>query len=284
MTAFRSPASAPCVSRALDARRYAPERLGAAGLRNVGDAGEMNGVRVFVTVMSPGSRTTPLTSEARSQFASYAAAIVRGAPSIRNVIVGNEPNLNRFWLPSSTSTARAPRPATTSRSSRRPTTRLRRCPPTSRSTAAPSPLVEATARTGSGHALADALHPGARPRVPCERPHAPGDGRLRPARVRGQFEPVARGRAPEHDDDRRRRLPEARRTARRGVRRNGAAGLTLPIVYGEFGVESQIPASKAALYSGDEPTTTKPVDETTQATYYGRHSRSRSASRPSPTC
>ena len=45
-------------------------------------------------------------------------------------------------------------------------------------------------------------------------------------------------------------------------------GSTLPIVYGEFGVESQIPASKSALYTGDEPTTTKPVDEATQATYY----------------
>ena len=33
------------------------------------------------------------------QFASYVAAIVRDVPEIRDVIVGNEPNLNRFWLP-----------------------------------------------------------------------------------------------------------------------------------------------------------------------------------------
>jgi hypothetical protein len=45
-------------------------------------------------------------------------------------------------------------------------------------------------------------------------------------------------------------------------------GSTLPIVYGEFGVESQIPAAKEALYTGDEPTTIKPVDEATQAAYY----------------
>ena len=49
--------------------------------------------------MSPGSRTTPLTEEARADFASYAAAIARAAPGVRHVIVGNEPNLNRFWLP-----------------------------------------------------------------------------------------------------------------------------------------------------------------------------------------
>jgi hypothetical protein len=52
-----------------------------------------------VTVMSPGSATTPLTADAQEAFASYAAAIVRGAPSLEHVIVGNEPNLNRFWLP-----------------------------------------------------------------------------------------------------------------------------------------------------------------------------------------
>ena len=45
-------------------------------------------------------------------------------------------------------------------------------------------------------------------------------------------------------------------------------GSTLPIVYGEFGVESKIPAGKASLYTGTEPATTKPVDEPTQAAYY----------------
>ena len=68
-------------------------------LKSVAGAAEMNGVRVYVTVMHPGSRTTPLTDEARAEFASYAATIVREAPYIHDVIVANEPNLNRFWLP-----------------------------------------------------------------------------------------------------------------------------------------------------------------------------------------
>ena len=51
-------------------------------LRNVGDAAARNGVRVYVTVMSPGSATTPLTDEARADFASYAAAIVARSPSL----------------------------------------------------------------------------------------------------------------------------------------------------------------------------------------------------------
>jgi len=46
------------------------------------------------------------------------------------------------------------------------------------------------------------------------------------------------------------------------------AGSTLPIYYDEFGVESQIPPAKQQLYTGDEPTTTKPVPEATQAEYY----------------
>ena len=45
-------------------------------------------------------------------------------------------------------------------------------------------------------------------------------------------------------------------------------GSTLPIYYGEFGVESLPPEAKRSLYEGEEPTTTKPVNERTQAAYY----------------
>ena len=57
------------------------------------------GLRVFLGVYQPGSATTPLTDRARRRFASYAAAIVSAIPEIRDLIVGNEPNLNRFWMP-----------------------------------------------------------------------------------------------------------------------------------------------------------------------------------------
>jgi len=42
------------------------------------------------------------------------------------------------------------------------------------------------------------------------------------------------------------------------------------VLYDEFGVESQIPAGKAKAYTGAELTTTKPVDEITQGSYYQR--------------
>ena len=43
-------------------------------------------------------------------------------------------------------------------------------------------------------------------------------------------------------------------------------GSTLPIFYGEYGVETSIPAAEASHYSGSE--TQKTVDEATQARYY----------------
>ena len=45
-------------------------------------------------------------------------------------------------------------------------------------------------------------------------------------------------------------------------------GSTLPIVYGEFGVETVIPAAKSALYTGVEPASVLPVDNATQAAFY----------------
>ena len=45
-------------------------------------------------------------------------------------------------------------------------------------------------------------------------------------------------------------------------------GEDLPILYTEFGVESQIPEEKRALYEGEEFASVMPVDEQTQADHY----------------
>src|SRR2546421_3003534 len=45
-------------------------------------------------------------------------------------------------------------------------------------------------------------------------------------------------------------------------------GSTLPIYDDEFGVETQIPATKAGEYTGIEPSTVKPVTEPVQGQYY----------------
>jgi hypothetical protein len=45
-------------------------------------------------------------------------------------------------------------------------------------------------------------------------------------------------------------------------------GSNLPIFYTEFGVETQIPAAEAKLYTGVEPAAVKPVSATVQGDYY----------------
>jgi hypothetical protein len=74
----------------------AQERL---QLGNVVKAADTEGMRVFVFVWHGLSGATPRTVRARRQFAAYTAALARAFPQIRDFVVGNEPNLNTFWMP-----------------------------------------------------------------------------------------------------------------------------------------------------------------------------------------
>jgi hypothetical protein len=95
----RSGFDALAVSSIWDPGENAPDTDELDALRDVASAAAARDVRLFVIVYQPGSATTPLTQEARSQFAAYTAAVVERVGTVRDVIVGNEPNLNRFWLP-----------------------------------------------------------------------------------------------------------------------------------------------------------------------------------------
>jgi hypothetical protein len=68
-------------------------------LRNAIDAAKTHDLQPFVFVWSGLSGNTPRTAAARSQFAAYAAALARAFPQVRSIVVGNEPNLNTFWMP-----------------------------------------------------------------------------------------------------------------------------------------------------------------------------------------
>jgi hypothetical protein len=48
----------------------------------------------------------------------------------------------------------------------------------------------------------------------------------------------------------------------------GQPGSSLPLVYGEYGLQTTIPPSKSGVYSGAEPATTRPIDEAAQGTAY----------------
>ena len=110
-----------------------PDRAGACGARCPAQrrqrrAGDLD-VRLFIAVYHAGSATTPLTDEARSEFASYTASIARELP-VRDFIIGNEPNLNRFWMPQFGPGGENVAARSTCCCSRRTTTPSRRCPTT----------------------------------------------------------------------------------------------------------------------------------------------------------
>lgn len=68
------------------------------GLRNAIDAAEKRGIKPIVAVYSF-SRDTPLSPRDRVEFGSYAAAILRAIPELGTISLGNEPNSNEFWMP-----------------------------------------------------------------------------------------------------------------------------------------------------------------------------------------
>ena len=240
-------------------------------LRNVSDAALRNGVRVYVTVMSPGSATTPLTETARGDFASYAATIVRDVPSVEHVIVGNEPNLNRFWLPQFGLDGSSAAPAAY--------------------LALLSQTYDAIKRVSSSVTVyGGAVSPRGTDRADGTRPtHSPTmfiQAMGTAYRAGGRTEPVMDAFAIHVYGDNSSVGPTVAHPLNTSI---GVAdydklvgllgeafdgtpqpGSTLPILYGEYGVESQIPDSKASLYTGTEPTTTKPVSEGTQAEYYAQ--------------
>ena len=238
-------------------------------LENVTEAATRNGVRVYVTVMHPGSRTTPLTDEARGEFAANAAALVREVPGLRHVIVGNEPNLNRFWLPQFA-------PDGSSVSAAAYLQLLERTYDALKATA-PNVRVYGGAVSPRGSDRPGGIRPthsptkfiqdlGAAYRASGrERPvmdsfviHPYGDNSSQPpATAHPNTTSIGMG-----DYD---KLVALLAQAFDGTAQPGSA---LPILYAEFGIESQIPEGKAGLYTGNEPAVTRPVSEATQAAYY----------------
>ena len=240
-------------------------------LRNVAGAAQLTGVKVYLSVYPPGSRSTPLTPEAREQFAGYLTVLAQQLPSIDDVIIGNEPNLNRFWLPQfnpdGTDAAAPAYLALLARSY----DALKAVDPTTRvwgGALAPRGIDRPGTGRDTHSPVAFLKDMGAAYRV---------SGRTVPVMDGLAFHPYAdtSGQSPDTphpksttiglaDYD---RLIQILATAFDGT---AQAGTTLPVLYDEFGVESLIPAGKARVYTGAEPSTTHPVDEITQGQYYGR--------------
>ena len=238
-------------------------------LRNAVFAASLNRLRVVISVSHPGSRTTPLTEQQRTEFAQFVAALARAVPYVRHYTIGNEPNLNRFWLP--------------------------QFGPNGENVAAPAYLQLLTASYDALKAVSPeivviggAVSPRGsdNPNLP-RHTHSPTKFILdlgAAYRASGRDRPVMDAFAIHPFPDNSSQPPSTPhpRSTSIGVADYGKLvallgrafdgtrqrGSTLPIYYGEFGIESVPPAEKAALYTGNEPETTRPVDERTQGAYY----------------
>jgi hypothetical protein len=238
----------------------APGTAELAQLRGSVEAAAAAGIKPVVAVYSF-SGVTPLTPEARAQFAAFAASIPHSLPQVRNVIVGNEPNLNLFWMPqfaADGSDAAAPAylalladtydaikavdpeiqvigGALASRGSDKPGGK--------RPTHSPTRFIEdlGAAYRASGRTLPVfdlfALHP------------YPESYSIPPTFAHPNSTSIGLA-----DYDKLTKLLK------------DAFGEVPQIVYGEYGIETTVPADQASAYTGSEPI--RPVDTATQAEDY----------------
>ena len=240
-------------------------------LTNVVTAADLSSMRVFLTVMPFGSKTTPLGNDAQAQFAQFAAAVVTKVPAIEDVIVGNEPNLNRYWLPQFNpdgTDAAAPAYETllagTYDALKAVSPEIQVYggavsprggdkPGGARETHSPTVFIK---DLGAAYRASDRTEP----IMDAYVQHVYEDDSSLPP---GTQHPLTTTISLADYD----KLVKLLANAFDGTAQPGS---TLPILYGEFGVESLIPADKAKLYTGTEPTTTKPTDEATQALFYSQ--------------
>jgi hypothetical protein len=248
----------------------APPETEVKSLQALAGAARLTGMRVILAVQHPGSRTTPLTDEARGEFASFVASIARSMPSFREFVIGNEPNLNRFWLPQfNPDGSNAAAPAYLQLLARAYDALKAVSPDVVVIGGAVSP--RGIDRPGTGrdtHSPTKFIRDlGAAYRA---------SGRTRPVMDQFAFHPWP-------DSDRQGPLESAhpnstavgladypKLVALLGEAFDGTAqpGSSMPILLSEYGIQTPPPAAKASLYTGREPSTQTPVDEATQATYY----------------
>ena len=240
-------------------------------LKNAVTAAQLDGVQVVLSVTNHGSRTTPLSDQDQSDFTTYAANVARALPYVREYIVGNEPNLNRYWLPQfGLDGSDLAAPAYESLLAK-----------TYDALKAVSPKITV---------LGGAVSPRGIDRPNTGRDtHSPtafitdmgaayrASGRTKPIMDEFAFHPYGDNSSQppsfQHPSSTSIGIGDyAKLVSLLGQAFDGTAqpGSTLPIVYDEYGVETQVPSAKTSFYTGREPTTTKPVDPGTQGSYYAQ--------------
>ena len=240
-------------------------------LGNAIAAAQFTGIRVVLSLYPFGSSVTPLTDAQRADFAAFCADVAKRYPYVHDFIVGNEPNLNRFWMP--------------------------QFGPNGEDVAAPAyeQLLADTSDAIKKVRPHSTVYGGALAPRGVDKPHTGRDthspttfiadlgaayrasGRQVPMMDAFAFHPYPENSAigpnfPHPNSSSIGLADYDKLVGLLGAAFDGTAqhGSGLPILYDEFGIETQIPAAKASLYTGTEPKTTKPVDDATQAQYYAQ--------------
>jgi hypothetical protein len=238
-------------------------------LRNVVAGARLAGLRPVISVAQFGSRTTPLTDKDRDDFSTYAAALARALPTAKDWVIGNEPNLNRFWLPQfNPDGSDAAAPAYVALLAK-----------TYDALKAVSPTIDVIGGAVSprGNDRPDGIRLTHSPTtfIPDMGTAYRAMNRTAPIMDTFDFHPYtdfsAQPPTTQHPNSTTVAIADYDKlVGLLGKAFDGTPqkGSTLPILYGEFGIESQVPSTKSLLYTGTEPTTTRPVDEATQAAYY----------------
>ena len=213
-------------------------------------AATSRGIRPILAIYNQGSSSTPADPTTRQQFVQFAVDAVRQLPWITTFIVGNEPNSNYYWAPQPAAGAyeqllaaaydaiKAVRPNATvvggaldSRGAQSPTAFIQDLGAAYRASGRTAPIMDVFDE------------------------HVYPDNSTLPPSMQHTGGTIAAG-------------DYAKPAALLCMPLDGTAqaGSTPPILYGEFWIESAIPAAKAGLYSAGE--TAKTVDEATQGAYY----------------
>ena len=234
-------------------------------LQTTAAAAKLDGVTLICVITNHGSATTPLSAQDQQDFASYAASVAQTAPSIRVFVVGNEPNLNRYWLPQfNDDGSDAAADAYTS---------LLAQTYDALKTVSPDLTVLGGALAPRGGDVPNGIRPTHSPTVFI---HDMGQWMRDNARAT----PIMDGFDMHPYEDNSSIAPVlgthpnsttiALADYDKLVASLGDAfgDYAMPIWYDEFGVETQIPPQWEQNYTGTEPTTIHPVDEATQAAYY----------------
>jgi hypothetical protein len=250
--------------------RTQPDAGTLRGIRNVARAARADHMRLFIVAWNGLARNTPRDGNERGQFAKFTAALVKAIPSVHGVIVGNEPNLNTFWMPQFGRGGRdvaatsyedllarsydaikdasrnvevigvglSPRGADQPqgfRPTHSPTAFIRDLGKVYRASGRKSPLMDAFA-----------IHPYMlSPKIPPTRTH------------------------PKTTEITIADYPKLVTLLDEAFRGTPQRGRTLPIIYTEFGVQTVVPEQKMSAYQqGNSPTAEEGVSPATQAAYY----------------